>query len=113
MDQLSFNTINFSTMASMMGKNEIKPHVSKPGEFDPTKLFNKRNVDDKLLGFQPDNIQEYNPEEVKELEEYCKQRGIIGVNFGGMSPRTVMNMLKGKTGIPTEGRVSDKKILFD
>ena len=99
-------------MASMMGKSEIKPHISKPGEFDPTRLFNKKSAEDKPLGFQPDNVQEYSPEEIKELEDYCKQRGIIGVNFGGMSPQTVLNMLKGKTGIPTEGKITDKKILF-
>lgn len=112
MDQLSFNTFNFSTMTSMLGRNEIKPYESKTGEFDPTKLFSKKNIGDKPLGFQPDNVREYSPEEIQELEQYCKQRGIIGVNFGGMSPKTVLNMLKGKTGIPTEGRTTDKKILL-
>ena len=113
MDQLSFNTVNFSTMASMLGRNEIKPYESKAGEFDPAKLFSKKNIDDKPLGFQPDNIKEYSQEDIQELEEYCKQRGIIGVNFGGMSPKTVLNMLRGKTGIPTEGKTSNKKMLFD
>jgi hypothetical protein len=34
---------------------------------------------------------------MKELEEFCKKRGIIGLNFNGMNPRAILNMLKGKT----------------
>lgn len=41
-------------------------------------------------------VPECNPEELRELEEYCKKRGIVGVNFNGMSPRAVLNMLRGK-----------------
>lgn len=42
-------------------------------------------------------VQEYSDEEMKELEEFCKKRGIIGLNFNGMNPRAILNMLKGKT----------------
>ena len=46
----------------------------------------------------------YDQNEMDELQAYCKMRGIIGVNFNGMNPRTVLNMLKGKT----EGKHSPK-----
>ena len=39
---------------------------------------------------------ECDPEELRELEAYCKKRGIIGINFAGMSPKTILNMLRGK-----------------
>ena len=41
-------------------------------------------------------LPECDPEELKELEDYCKKRGIVGVNFSGMSPRLALKMLKGK-----------------
>lgn len=41
-------------------------------------------------------ISECDPLELKELEDYCKKRGIVGVNFNGMSPRAALNMLRGK-----------------
>ena len=38
----------------------------------------------------------YDPQEMMELEDYCKKRGIVGVNFAGMSPNQILNMLRGK-----------------
>jgi hypothetical protein len=100
-------------MASMMEKNEITPHVAKEGEFDPLKAFKKRKQEDEQpLGFTPDNVIEYNQDDIRELEEYCKSRGIIGVGFGKMSPKSILNMLKNKNGIPTEGKFSSKQILL-
>lgn len=49
------------------------------------------------------SIPAYDPEEMRELEEYCKKKGIVGINFSGMSPRLALKMLKGRTeGIYTE-----------
>jgi len=45
---------------------------------------------------------EYNPEDVKELEKFCNEHGILGVNFGKMNPRAALNMLKGKMGVRNE-----------
>lgn len=41
-------------------------------------------------------IPQHDYEEIQELEQYCKRRGIVGVNFAGMSPHQVLSMLKGK-----------------
>ena len=41
----------------------------------------------------------YDEAEMAELQEFCRQRGIIGVNFNGMSPRAALKMLKGKMGM--------------
>lgn len=41
-------------------------------------------------------MSECDPVELQELEDYCKKRGIVGVNFNGMSPRATLNMLRGK-----------------
>jgi hypothetical protein len=44
-------------------------------------------------------IPEYSDEEMAELQEFCRQRGIIGVNFNGMNPKAVLKMLRAKMGI--------------
>ena len=44
-------------------------------------------------------VTEHNMDDVVALEEFCRKYGIVGVNFGNMSPRTTLNMLKGKMGI--------------
>lgn len=44
-------------------------------------------------------IPEYDETEMNELQEFCRQRGIIGVNFNGMRPSAVLQMLKGKMGM--------------
>jgi len=38
-------------------------------------------------------------DDVVALEEFCRKYGIVGVNFGNMSPRSTLKMLKGKMGI--------------
>ena len=45
-------------------------------------------------------VSDYDPVEMAELEEYCKKRGIVGINFNGMSPSAILRMLKSKV----EGR---------
>jgi hypothetical protein len=43
-------------------------------------------------------ISDYNEDDVKELQNFCNEHGILGVNFGRMNPRAALNMLKGKMG---------------
>ncbi len=50
-----------------------------------------------------------NQEDIEELEAFCKKSGIIGVNFGKMSPRQVLNMLKGRR-VPPTGPYESTKI---
>lgn len=81
-------------------------------EFDPYKLLLKRKQQQDDPTYIP-NI-EHNPEDVKELEEFCKKYGILGVNFKNMNPKAILNMLKSKMGvIDTEStnKTSNKKIL--
>lgn len=42
-------------------------------------------------------VQSYDEKDLIELEEYCRKRGIVGVNFNGMSPKSALRMLKGQT----------------
>jgi hypothetical protein len=110
MDSLNFNTSNFFGKMAMMNRHEIQPTSVPDGGFDPHKMFVKKSGDVEPLGFQPKNVPQYSDEEIRELEEYCKSRGIIGVNFGSMSPRSVLNMLREKNGFQTEKK---RSILHD
>ncbi len=60
--------------------------------------FGRDSEDYRQSSMNPE-IPAYDEEEMKELQEFCRQRGIIGVNFNGMSPRIALNMLKGKMGM--------------
>lgn len=42
---------------------------------------------------------EYNSEDVKSLEEFCKRYGIVGFSIGKMSPAVALKMLKNKMGV--------------
>lgn len=48
------------------------------------------------MGNDPRTV-EYSPDEIKALEDYCKKRGIVGVNFGNMSPHSILAMIGGKS----------------
>lgn len=85
-----------------MNTSMIPPH-RKPesvSSVDINSLLKGRTFhkgsEEQPFDWYPD-IPQYSQEEMLELEAFCKQRGIIGVNFSGMNPRTVLNMLKGKT----------------
>ena len=62
------------------------------------KFGNKQVENDQFPqnNFQP--IEQYDSSEMKELEEFCQKRGIVGINFNGMRPSAVLRMLKAKTG---------------
>ena len=64
-------------------------------EFDPYKLLLKRKQQhSNPIGEIP--TVSFDELDVKELEEFCKSHGILGVNFKNMNPKAVLNMLKNK-----------------
>lgn len=54
---------------------------------------------------------EYDQNDIRELEEFCRQYNILGFNCGRMGPKAALNMLKNKLGILTE-KTDNKKILL-
>lgn len=41
----------------------------------------------------------YADDDIKQLEEFCRQYGILGFNCGSMHPKLALRMLKAKMGI--------------
>jgi hypothetical protein len=111
---MDFNLDNISQFHLMRNGGQIKPCEPGPNGFDPAKIFMDRKKSNQSdgMGFTPihqPDMQYFDPADVEELEQFCKSRGIIGVNFGRMNPREVLNMLKNKIGIPTESKRSTYK----
>jgi hypothetical protein len=68
----------------------------KQPSFDPLEMMIKRKQEMESTGSF--KVEQYNEDDVKELEEFCKKFGIIGFNCGRMSPKAALMMLKGKVG---------------
>jgi hypothetical protein len=41
----------------------------------------------------------YADDDIKQLEDFCRQHGIFGFNCGSMHPRLALKMLKSKMGV--------------
>lgn len=74
------------------------PMTQNLGEFDPfTEMLKRKQESDNMdidLTVTP-----HNEEDVKELEAFCEQHGIVGFNCGKMSPKAALNILKTKMGV--------------
>lgn len=75
--------------------NHLNDYSEYPS-FDPYQLLLRRKQhEDDPTSFP---IIQHNPDDVAELEEFCKQHNIVGFNFKNMNPKAALNMLKGKIG---------------
>jgi hypothetical protein len=90
-----------SMIPSMQANGRARPDLSAD---DINSLLKGRKFGNKQVSddpFQQNNfkpIEQYDPAEMRELEEFCQKRGIVGVNFNGIRPSAVLRMLKAKTG---------------
>jgi len=99
--------------AMMVMRQQSAPTPSING-FDPYQAMFRRkqsNVSDES-GYINTEVQQYDPRDVQELEEFCQQYGIMGFNFGKMNPKAALSMLKKKVGVVSEHK-SNKIILHD
>ena len=93
-----YTTMNYSIPA--MGHKNDSVSMS-----DINSLLRGRNYSsqkqDATFEMNP-SIPEYNEDDMKELQEYCAKRGILGVNFGNRNPKAVLQMLKARMGERSE-----------
>ena len=68
--------------------------------FDPYQAILKRKQ--QIDNTQVPPIQDINPNDLYELQEFCKQHNIIGFSFGRLNPKAALMMLKQKMGIKVE-----------
>ena len=80
----SWNTMNLSMLRpNGKGKDEVSLN-------DINNLLKKKS--------EEPAISDYDENDVKALEKFCNEHGILGVNFGRMNPRAALNMLRGRMG---------------
>lgn len=56
------------------------------------KLINRKNESEEVPTVK------FDQSDVKELEDFCKQHGIVGFNCGNMSPKAALEILKRRVG---------------
>ena len=93
-------------MAQRLAPKLTQPNL--PG-FDPHAMMVKKNQVEKgevLPDTTP--VVKHNEDDVKALEDFCKEMGIVGFNCGRMNPAAALFMLKqkmGYAGVPLEERI--------
>ena len=105
-------TIGMGNLEAMM---VLRKHVAPEpsiNAFDPyqSMLNRKRGNMQNEDGYINDPVEQYDPNDVKALEEFCQQHGIVGFNCGRMHPKRALQMLKNKIGFVES--VNNKKMLL-
>jgi hypothetical protein len=106
-------TVPIGNLQAMMVMRQQSAPVSSINGFDPYQAMLRRkqsNVSDES-GYINAEVEQYDPNDIQELEEFCQQYGIMGFNFGKMNPKSALRMLKNKMGIVE--KVNNKKMLLD
>lgn len=72
--------------------------------FDPYQALMRR----KQMQDNPQDlpVMEYDPRDVQELEEFCRNHNILGFNFGRMGPKAALQMLRRKVGVVSEQKIN-------
>lgn len=86
-------------LAQKNSKTSSTGNSSTNGNFDPYKMMVNRKQKNEELSDPNIPIQTWQSEDIKKLEEFCSQHGIIGFNCGRMSPLAALAFLKQKLGI--------------
>lgn len=105
-----YTTMNLSAL-SPNGKGRDEVSASDINSLLRGRNFKSAPAENKPFEMNP-VIPQYSDEDMRELQEYCAKRGIIGVNFNGMNPQAVLRMLKSKMGERNEQQVSKKGMLY-
>jgi hypothetical protein len=106
-------TVPIGNLQAMMVMRQQSAPVTSINGFDPYQSMLRRkqsNVSDES-GYINAEVEQYDPNDIQELEEFCQQYGIMGFNFGKMNPKSALRMLKNKMGIVE--KVNNKKMLLD
>ena len=92
-----YTTMNLSAL-SPTGKGRDEVSASDIQSLLRGRSFgNQKQQAEKPFEMNP-SIPEYNDADMNELQDYCSKRGILGVNFNGRDPKSILRMLKSRMG---------------
>ena len=106
-------TVGMDNLQAMMVMRTHNAPVAASSGFDPYQAMLRRkqaNTQDDT-GYINSPVQEYDPKDILELEEFCTKYGIVGFNFGTMNPKAALRMLKSRMRVKEE-KVTPKAMLF-
>jgi hypothetical protein len=110
MCQGSFNMEDYPTMGNMFDRMMN----SAPDPIHAMMMKRKKQKDN--IDTPPPPSLEHSTDDISELQEFCRQYGIVGFNFGNMPPQTALRMLKSKLGIIEKENynksINNKEMLF-
>lgn len=94
--------MNSGMLKTMASLNSMYNQIgSKPvSGFDPYQtMVNRRKRQEDPITDQEPVVKQHNDSDIKALEEFCQQYGIVGFNCGTMSPKAALMFLKAKMGV--------------
>ena len=77
-------------------KSGVDGPLPPPGTMDPYKLLMQRKRGE-TIPIDPSTIPQWPEEDVKELEDFCKRNGILGIS-SRMNPKLALMQLKRQVG---------------
>lgn len=113
-----WNQIDAEMLSRMATLNSIyRQNDSKPvSGFDPYQtMVNRRKRQGDPFTNQEPVVKQHNDDDIKALEEFCQQYGILGFNCGTMSPKAALMFLKAKVGVretENSGYSQNKSMLY-
>lgn len=102
-----FKNLDFT---NMLAQRIFQNQNQQSFDFDPYQTMLNKNI--QIQNDSCENFIQYNAEDIMELENFCKQHGILGINFGTCDPKATLKMLKSKIGYRSNEEKSVKKSLL-
>jgi hypothetical protein len=92
-----YTTMNISAMMTRGHSNDSVSSADIQSLLKGRSFGHQQNNEVKPFEMNP-SIPDYNNADMQELQDYCTKRGILGVNFNGRDPKSILRMLKARMG---------------
>ena len=92
-----YTTMNISALMPKGHSNDSVSSADIQSLLRGRSFGHHKQQEDKPFEMNPD-IPAYNDADMQELQDYCSKRGILGVNFNGRDPKSILRMLKARMG---------------
>jgi hypothetical protein len=92
-----YTTMNIPAMMTRGHSNDSVSSADIQSLLRGKSFGHQKQQEDKPFEMNP-TIPDYNDADMQELQDYCTKRGILGVNFNGRDPKSILKMLKARMG---------------
>ncbi len=96
-----YTTMNISALMPKGHSNDSVSSADIQSLLRGRSFGHHKQQEEKPFEMNP-SIPAYNDADMQELQDYCSKRGILGVNFNGRDPKSILRMLKARMGERSE-----------